>query len=573
MATNLEKVKIGQYKGDPSGDSARQFIQKFNNNMEKILVGENVVSSGQDPSTGLGWDTNSQTIYIDLQEDHLTYGTSDGVTSLSVSEVIKKGLSSFGISSENLVQAVTDLSQHLAYRKTLLDVKKSSDHTYYSLIFIENRADTLPRGIAPIYVWMPDSDQEPNDTFVIKPDDVPLSESGRWVLPQQEALMRVFPSDVLWVSPNGNDNWEGVFYDRPLANLSTAISKAEPWTTIFLYPGVYNLDSTQTLQEGVSLKAYTAYSDSKYKGEDKVVLRGQSPDLTLIQANPNTFIEGVTFEGEGTGAPLLLFIETGMSLGSHDIPTLEEQNNSISKIKNCSFAPVSKDKTINAIRATVSGENNRLKPIYLPNPTVYIENCSIVSYGGVGIQVERFVWVNVIYSHFEYNDIAVLAQEDGICRLDSSFFNYGNKGIVSSDGHSQRCVAEVMSPSTSGDKEIFIRYKWSENQEPSFPYNPKSFLYLNLINGNPEFEGMILSTEERIDNGNDPIHYRVELETELNQDINPGQHFQVLQGSVIEAMACVSYYIGAGVNPEDYSGIHNPSLISEETGTGLAIWS
>jgi len=200
MANNLEKVKIGLYKGDPSGDSAREFVQKFNNNMDKVFVGENVVSSGKDPSTGLGWDPNTQTIFIDLQQDHLTYGTSDGVVSLSVSEVIKRGLSSFGIAAENLVQAVTDLSQHMVYRKTLLDVKKSFDHTYYSVMYIENRANILPIGLPPIYVWMPDSEEEDDDTSIIKPDDILSSEPGRWVLFQRVSL-----SDPVWWVSSDDD--------------------------------------------------------------------------------------------------------------------------------------------------------------------------------------------------------------------------------------------------------------------------------------------------------------------------------------------------------------------------------
>jgi len=260
-----------------------------------------------------------------------------------------------------------------------------------------------------------------------------------------------------------------------------------------------------------------------------------------------------------------------MALGEDDSEVLEQLNNDKSYIRNCSFAPVDQNKTINAIKATVSGDNNRLRPIYLPTSTVSVENCYITTYGGVGLQVEKFVWVKVSYTEFNYNEAAVRSQLNGLCRLDRCFINYGNKGLVSSTSYSRRCVAEVMSDASQGEREVVIRYKWSESQDPTFPFNPKSFLYLELLGDGDDFVSLIISTEERIDN--DPISYRVTLQEELNQDLTSGDHFLVLQGSVIEASACISYYVGAGNDPNDYSGIHQPDNITEESGTGLAIWS
>lgn len=551
----LEKVNIGQSRGDNASDRVYQLTGKFNRNMDRILSDEDTLAGTPDQFTGLSFDSTARTLSVSIPSSRLLQGTDDGVSTISKSSIVQKGLIELGADETAVSRLTNDLDSFLIYRENLLDLKNLSDYELYQFVYVQEQVFSLPERILPLYYWDGESTEQPDDLYIIKPDGISTGASGRWVLSQYQ---RISQSGVSYrIGPNDSQNRIKSVFDNAQAN-----------STILLSPGVYTLSETLSIPDNIAIVASSeSHIDLNPDQSNQVILRAGQEEMTLLTLSEGVSLIGLTFEGKTNTFPLVDVEQTGVSLsdGTFAFTVNSPVPNYFYR---CRFRPVDQGQTVAGIRLRTTDATNAVGPLDRQVTTAYFDHCIFETQGGDAVDVRDFHHVSISNSHFYYPCLAVIAQRQGLATVDKCRITGGQKGFEASDPATKRHIAELKADATNGDTQITLEFSQDDGIKLTHQFYPRLPIYLKLTSTNTDFETQIDSYVEQVYSGDTP-QYKAVLKDPLNQDLSSETQFDVEQAAYIEVADSIIRDVGVGSQPDARESLPDASKIALTSQQGL----
>ena len=222
---------------------------------------------------------------------------------------------------------------------------------------------------------------------------------------QSLALLRAqvtAPSgNVLYVNGNGNDANDGFSYANALANVHTALNRAEPWTTVFVKSGDYVL-----YEQPVTIKNRVGLVGDNLR---TTTIRPNQANVDMFYVENASYATGITFRDHISPAAVFSYNPDGSAGTIITSPY----------IQNCSSI-------------TTTGTGMRVDGNYVRGlRSMVCDSYTQTNAGGIGIHMLNKGYTQLVSVFTICCEIAILAEEGGFCSITNSNSSFGTYGLVS----------------------------------------------------------------------------------------------------------------------------------------------
>jgi hypothetical protein len=224
----------------------------------------------------------------------------------------------------------------------------------------------------------------------------PLNQSIALLRAQLDAPV----GNVIYVTGNGNDNNSGNSFANALANIHTALNRAQPWTTVFVKSGDYVL-----YQQPVTIKR-------------RVGLVGDNLRTTTIR--PSNVTQDMFYVENASYA-------TGITFRDHQAPSAVFSYNPDGSAGVITTSPYIQ----NSSSITTTGTGMRVDGRYVSGlRSMVCDSYTQTNAGGIGIHMLNRGYTQLVSVFTICCDIAILAENGGFCSITNSNSSFGNYGLV-----------------------------------------------------------------------------------------------------------------------------------------------
>jgi hypothetical protein len=269
----------------------------------------------------------------------------------------------------------------------------------------------------------------------------PLNQSLTLLRSQLEAPV----SNVLYVSKSGNDNNSGNSVANALANIHTALNKANSWTTIFVKSGEYTL-----YQQPVTIKKRVGLVGDNLR---TTTIRPANVTQDMFYVNNGCYVTGFTFRDHQSPAAVFSYNPDGSAGYITTSPYIQ-----------------------NSSSITTTGCGLRVNGDYVSGlRSVVIDSYTQTNEGGIGIHMLNRGYTQLVSVFTICCDIAILAENGGFCSITNSNASFGrlalyakgvskplNSGVftgtVETDTGTQYAFANLATRPNYGDAVLFANY-------------------------------------------------------------------------------------------------------------------
>jgi len=222
---------------------------------------------------------------------------------------------------------------------------------------------------------------------------------------QSLALLRAqvtAPSgNVLYVNGNGNDANDGFSYANALANVHTALNRAEPWTTVFVKSGDYVL-----YEQPVTIKNRVGLVGDNLR---TTTIRPNQANVDMFYVENASYATGITFRDHISPAAVFSYNPDGSAGTIITSPY----------IQNCSSI-------------TTTGTGMRVDGKYVRGlRSMVCDSYTQTNAGGIGVHMLNKGYTQLVSVFTICCEIAILAEEGGFCSITNSNSSFGTYGLVS----------------------------------------------------------------------------------------------------------------------------------------------
>ncbi len=223
-------------------------------------------------------------------------------------------------------------------------------------------------------------------------------------LNQSIALLRSYMDaqvgNVLYVSGNGNDDNSGNSFANALANIHTALNRAQPWTTVFVKSGDYILyDQPVTIKPRVGMVGDNLRTTT---------IRPAERTKDMFYVNNACYVTGITFRDHLSPAAVFSYNPDGSAGFISTSPY----------IQNCSSI-------------TTTGTGMRVDGNYVSGlRSMVCDSYTNTNEGGIGIHMLNRGYTQLVSVFTICCDIAVLCENGGFCSITNSNASFGRLGLL-----------------------------------------------------------------------------------------------------------------------------------------------
>jgi hypothetical protein len=208
--------------------------------------------------------------------------------------------------------------------------------------------------------------------------------------------------NVIFVSGNGNDNNSGNSLANALANIHTALNRAQPWTTVFVKSGDYFL-----YEQPVTIKTRVGMVGDNLR---TTTIRPTQPTVDMFYVNNACYVTGITFRDHQSPAAAFSFNPNGSAGTIITSPY----------IQNCSSI-------------TTTGTGMRVDGNYVTGlRSMVCDSYTNTNEGGIGIHMLNRGYTQLVSVFTICCDIAVLCENGGFCSITNSNASFGRLGLKAS---------------------------------------------------------------------------------------------------------------------------------------------
>ena len=224
----------------------------------------------------------------------------------------------------------------------------------------------------------------------------PLNQSIALLRSQMDAQV----GNVLYVAGNGNDNNSGNSIANALANIHTALNRAQPWTTVFVKSGDYIL-----YEQPVTIKRRVGMVGDNLR---TTTIRPSNVVCDMFYVNNACYVTGITFRDHQHPAAVFSFNPNGSAGVISTSPY----------IQNCSSI-------------TTTGTGMRVDGRYVQGlRSMVCDAYTQTNAGGIGIHMLNQGYTQLVSVFTICCDIAILCENGGFCSITNSNSSFGNYGLV-----------------------------------------------------------------------------------------------------------------------------------------------
>ena len=224
----------------------------------------------------------------------------------------------------------------------------------------------------------------------------PLNQSLTLLRAQLEAPV----SNVIYVSKSGNDNNSGNSVANALANIHTALNKANSWTTVFVKSGEYTL-----YEQPVTIKKRVGLVGDNLR---TTTIRPANVTQDMFYVNNGCYVTGFTFRDHQSPSAVFSYNPDGSAGFITTSPYIQ-----------------------NSSSITTTGTGLRVNGNYVSGlRSVVVDSYTQTNEGGIGIHMLNRGYTQLVSVFTICCDIAILAENGGFCSITNSNASFGRLGLV-----------------------------------------------------------------------------------------------------------------------------------------------
>ena len=223
-------------------------------------------------------------------------------------------------------------------------------------------------------------------------------------LNQSIALLRSYMDrpvgNVIFVSGTGNDNNSGNSIANALANIHTALNRAEPWTTVFVKSGDYVL-----YQQPVTIKRRVGIVGDNLR---TTTIRPAERTKDMFYVNNACYVTGFTFRDHLSPAAVFSYNPDGSAGFISTSPYIQ-----------------------NSSSITTTGTGMRVDGNYVSGlRSMVCDSYTNTNEGGIGIHMLNRGYTQLVSVFTICCDIAILCENGGFCSITNSNASFGRLGLL-----------------------------------------------------------------------------------------------------------------------------------------------
>ena len=206
--------------------------------------------------------------------------------------------------------------------------------------------------------------------------------------------------NVLYVAGTGNDSNDGYSLATPLANIHTALARANAWTTVFVKSGDYVL-----YNQPVTIKARVGMVGDNLR---TTTIRPSQNTVNMFYVENASYVTGITFRNHLSPSAVFSYNPDGSAGFISTSPY----------IQNCSSI-------------TTTGTGMRVNGAYVSGlRSMVCDSYTQTNEGGIGIHMLNQGYTQLVSVFTICCDIAILCENGGFCSITNSNSSFGNYGMV-----------------------------------------------------------------------------------------------------------------------------------------------
>jgi hypothetical protein len=206
--------------------------------------------------------------------------------------------------------------------------------------------------------------------------------------------------NVLYVSGNGDDRNSGYSLANALANIHTALNKAESWTTVFVKSGDYVL-----YNQPVTIKKRVGMVGDNLR---TTTIRPSERTKDMFYVNNACYVTGFTFRDHLAPAAVFSYNPDGSAGFITTSPYIQ-----------------------NSSSITTTGTGMRVNGAYVSGlRSMVVDSYTQTNEGGIGMHMLNRGYTQLVSVFTICCDIAILAEDGGFCSITNSNASFGRLGLV-----------------------------------------------------------------------------------------------------------------------------------------------
>jgi hypothetical protein len=223
-------------------------------------------------------------------------------------------------------------------------------------------------------------------------------------LNQSIALLRSYMDqpvgNVLYVTGNGNDNNSGHSFANALANIHTALNRAQPWTTVFVKSGDYLL-----YEQPVTIKNRVGLVGDNLR---TTTIRPAERTKDMFYVNNASYVTGITFRDHLSPSAVFSYNPDGSAGFISTSPYIQ-----------------------NSSSITTTGTGMRVDGNYVSGlRSMVCDSYTNTNEGGIGIHMLNRGYTQLVSVFTICCDIAILCENGGFCSITNSNASFGRLGLL-----------------------------------------------------------------------------------------------------------------------------------------------
>jgi hypothetical protein len=224
----------------------------------------------------------------------------------------------------------------------------------------------------------------------------PLNQSIALLRSQLDAPV----GNVIFVSGNGDDRNSGNSIANALANIHTALNRAQPWTTVFVKSGDYVL-----YNQPVNIKARVGMVGDNLR---TTTIRPSERTKDMFYVNNACYVTGFTFRDHLSPAAVFSYNPDGSAGFITTSPYIQ-----------------------NSSSITTTGTGMRVDGNYVSGlRSMVVDSYTQTNEGGIGMHMLNRGYTQLVSVFTICCDIAILAEDGGFCSITNSNASFGRLGLL-----------------------------------------------------------------------------------------------------------------------------------------------
>ena len=268
-------------------------------------------------------------------------------------------------------------------------------------------------------------------------------------LNQSIALLRSYMDrpvgNVIYVTGNGHDDNSGNSVANALANVHTALNRAEPWTTVFVKSGDYIL-----YEQPVTIKRRVGLVGDNLR---TTTIRPAERTKDMFYVNNASYVTGITFRDHLAPSAVFSYNPDGSAGFISTSPYIQ-----------------------NSSSITTTGTGMRVDGNYVTGlRSMVCDSYTNTNEGGIAIHMLNRGYTQLVSVFTICCDIAILCENGGFCSITNSNASFGRLGlvargvstplnfgkfgqIVDTDEGTKYLITDLASRPNYGDAVLFANY-------------------------------------------------------------------------------------------------------------------